>query len=116
MRKLRLRDGIWAAVEGIIFENFDEAVHVVDRFPVPEGWTRYWTVDFGYVHAFVLQCWAQDGDGRLYLYREIYRTGRRLEDHARQILELVTDPRPPGRPDRVRESAGCRHPRPPPVN
>jgi phage terminase large subunit len=38
----------------------------------------------------VLQCWAEDNDGRLYLYRELYRTRRLVEDHARDILAAVT--------------------------
>lgn len=91
VRRLRLRDGIWAAAEGVIFDGFDEAVHVVDRFDIPEHWARWWAIDFGYTNPFVCQWWAQDGDGRLYLYREIYMTGRLVEDHARQILSLVTD-------------------------
>lgn len=100
VRKLRLLDGIWASAEGVIYETFDPAVHVVDRFEVPDDWPRYWTVDFGHTNPFVLQCWAEDGDGRLYLYREIYHTRRLVEDHARAILSHVTvdgewtEPRP----------------------
>lgn len=92
VRRKRLLDGTWCAAEGQIYEGFDEAVHLVDRFDIPDNWVRWWTVDFGFVHPFVLQCWAQDGDGRLYLYREIFHTGRLVEDHARQILTLVTEP------------------------
>lgn len=88
-RKLRLRNGLWVSAEGIIFEGWDEAVHLVDRFPIPDSWTRWWTIDFGYIHPFVLQCWAEDDDGRLYRYREIFMTGRLVEDHAKQILSIV---------------------------
>jgi phage terminase large subunit len=89
VRKSRLRDGTWAAAEGLIYGGFDEAVHLVDPRPIPDSWTRWWTVDFGFTNPFVLQCWAEDGDGRLWLYREIYRTKRLVEDHARDILRLV---------------------------
>ena len=89
VRKARLRDGAWAAAEGQIYEAWDDAVHLIDPRPIPEAWTRWWTVDFGYTNPFVLQCWAEDSDGRLYLYREIYRTKRLVEDHARHILRLV---------------------------
>jgi phage terminase large subunit len=89
VRKARLRDGAWAAAEGQIYETWDDAVHLVDPFTIPDTWTRYWTVDFGFTNPFVLQCWAEDDDGRLYLYREIYRTKRLVEDHARQILRIV---------------------------
>lgn len=92
IRKLRLRDGLWVAAEGIIYDEWDPAIHLIDAMPEGwERWTRWWGVDFGYKHPFVLQCWAEDGDGRLYLYREIYMTGRLVEDHARQILGIVTN-------------------------
>jgi hypothetical protein len=96
-RKLRLRHGIWAAAEGLVYDGFDPAVHVIDGFPSDKGpspvppkeWQRFWSVDFGYTNPFVLQCWAVDPDGRLYLYRELYRTKRLVEDHARKALELA---------------------------
>lgn len=90
VRRLRLRDGKWAAAEGIIYEAFDEAVHVVDRRPIPASWTRWMSIDFGFTNPFVAQWWAEDPDGRLWLYREIYRTRRLVEDHARDILTAVT--------------------------
>ncbi|HEY6793393.1 MAG TPA: hypothetical protein VI248_01780 [Kineosporiaceae bacterium] len=91
VRRLRLKDGLWAAAEGVIYDEWQDAVHLIDPFEVPAGWTRWWSVDFGYVHPFVLQCWAEDDDGRLYLYREIYMTDRLVEDHARTILDAVRD-------------------------
>ena len=89
-RKARLRHGKWVAAEGVIYETFDDAVHVVDRFWVPKGWERWWVIDFGYTNPFVCQWWAEDPDGRLILYREIYRTRRLVEDHARDMLWAVT--------------------------
>lgn len=98
--RARLLDGRWAAAEGVIHEGFDPAVHVIDRFEIPDTWTRWWTVDFGFVHPFVCQWWAEDGDGRLYLYRELVYTRRLVEEHAEQILAQVqtggvwTEPKP----------------------
>ncbi|WP_326646069.1 phage terminase large subunit [Streptosporangium sp. NBC_01755] len=100
VRHHRLRHGRWVAAEGLIYEEWDPAVHLLDRFPIPDSWTRWWSVDFGYTNPFVLQCWAEDPDGRLYLYREIYFTRRLVEDHAKHILRLVApggkwrEPRP----------------------
>ncbi|MFF0138537.1 phage terminase large subunit [Streptomyces sp. NPDC005227] len=89
VRKLRLRDGTWAAAEGLIYPEFDETVHLVDPFPIPKEWTRWITVDFGFTNPFVMQWWAEDPDGRLFLYREIYHTRRLVEEHAKQALRLV---------------------------
>ena len=88
-RYLRLRKGLWVAAEGVVYEDFDPAIHLVNRFEIPRDWPRYWEVDFGYVNPFVLQRWAEDPDGRLYLYAEIYRTKRLVEDHARDVLAQV---------------------------
>ncbi|WP_037322848.1 phage terminase large subunit [Amycolatopsis thermoflava] len=100
VRRLRLKDGLWVAAEGQIYEDWTPAIHHVDRFDIPDDWTRWWSVDFGFTNPFVLQCWAEDHDGRLYLYREIYRTRRLVEDHAKDILHIVApegkwrEPRP----------------------
>lgn len=90
VRYLRLRLGQWVAAEGMIYETFDIAKHVVDPFEIPEDWPRYWSVDFGYTNPFVCQWWAESPDGELYLYREIYHTQRTVAEHAKSILKQVT--------------------------
>ncbi len=88
VRKERLRYGRWAAAEGMIYEDWTPA-NLSDRKQLPLDWPRYWGVDFGYTNPFVWQQWAVDPDGRLYLEREIYRTKRLVEDHAKDILDVV---------------------------
>jgi PBSX family phage terminase large subunit len=88
-RYLRLRKGIWAGAEGVIYGDFDPAVHVIDRMPAGwESWYRFRSIDFGYTNPFVCQWWAIDGDGRMYLYREAYLSGRIVADHAADIKRL----------------------------
>lgn len=91
VRRLRLRDGIWAAAEGVIWPSFDPARHVIrpDQVKIGKDWPRIWVVDFGMVHPFVWQCWAVSPDGKLYRYREIHMSGRIVEDHARKIMNIV---------------------------
>lgn len=95
VRYLRLRKGIWAAAEGVIYDEFNPAVHLVPRFEVPADWRRIWSVDFGYVHPFVWQDWAVTPDGQMILVREIFRTRRLVEDHARDIKQLIKGEKPP---------------------
>jgi phage terminase large subunit len=90
VRRLRLRDGQWAAAEGLIYEGWDPTIHVVPRSVIQPGWTRRLVIDFGYTNPFCAQWWAEDPDGRLYMYREIYKTKTLVEDHARDILLQVT--------------------------
>lgn len=98
VRYLRLRKGVWAAADGLIYDEYDPAVHLVDRFEIPDSWTRWWAVDFGFTNPFVCQWWAEDPDGRLFLYRELYQTRQTTDQHARAMLKAVT-----GRDGRWRE-------------
>lgn len=84
----RLRDGRWVQAEGAVYPEWDATLHLIDSFPIPAGWRRFRSIDFGFTNPYVCQWWAMDGDGRLYLYREVYRTQRLVEDHARQIVAL----------------------------
>lgn len=91
----RLRDGRWVQAEGAVYDQWDAAAHVIPRFEIPGTWRRYWSIDFGYTNPLCWQWWAEDPDGRLYLYREIYQTGRLVKDAAEWAVELSTpDPRP----------------------
>lgn len=91
VRRARLKDGIWAAAEGLIFDMWDPAVHLIDPFEIPDSWPRYWSVDFGFTNPTVVQWWAEDPDGRLYLYRELYRTGKTTDEHCADIAAIVLD-------------------------
>ena len=94
-RYLRLRKGIWAAAEGMVYDAYDPAVHLIDRFEIPASWSRTWSIDFGFTNPFVWQQWARDPDGRLFLEKEIYQTQRIVEDHAQRIRKATEgDPRP----------------------
>jgi len=88
VRRMRLFDGKRAQAEGLVYDGFDRAVHLIDPFPIPAEWTRIRAIDFGYTNPFVCQWWALDGDGRMYLYREIYMTGRTIKRHAETIRAL----------------------------
>ena len=100
----RLRLGLWVAAEGMVYEAvWDRAIHVLPRFvdapldkdQVPKSWPRYWAIDFGYTNPFAWAAFAEDPDGRLYVYKEIYHTKRTVAEHSKQILEVTKDePKP----------------------
>jgi len=80
--------GLWAGAEGQVYDEFDQVIHVIEPFEIPSHWRRFRSIDFGFQNPFVCQWWAQDHDGRLYLYREIYMTKRTVKVHAEQIKRL----------------------------
>jgi PBSX family phage terminase large subunit len=86
-RKPRLRYGKWVQAEGAVYEDWDRLLHVTDR-EIPSSWRRIRAIDFGYTNPFVCQWWAIDPDGRMLLYRELYRTQRLVKDHAADIKRL----------------------------
>jgi phage terminase large subunit len=94
-RKARLRRGQWVQAEGVVYDGWDRAVHIRDPFPISDAWPRFLVVDFGYTNPLVAQWWAQDDDGRLYRYRELYQTKLLVEDAAKKIKALSAgEPRP----------------------
>jgi PBSX family phage terminase large subunit len=90
-RKARLRHGKWVQAEGVVYDGWDRAVHLIPRFEVPAEWKRIRSIDFGYTNAFVCQWWAVDHDGRMYLYREIYHTRRTVKVHSEHIRRLSAE-------------------------
>lgn len=96
-RYARLRWGKWVAAEGLIYEAWDESLHVIDPFQIPEDWPLFLAIDFGYVNPFVCQWWRVDHDGRMYLTREIYATKVLVEDHAKHMLQIMAEH--PGEPE-----------------
>ena len=75
-----LLNGDWDSFEGQAFpeivikpENTDRRwTHVIEPFPIPLDWPRYFSFDYGYSDPFACQWWAMDSKGRAYLYREWY--------------------------------------------
>lgn len=77
----RLRLGNWVAAEGLVYETYDPEVHLRYTFEKPPmEWRLYLSIDFGFTNPFVCQFWLEDGDGRLYLWKEIYKTRLTIED------------------------------------
>jgi PBSX family phage terminase large subunit len=88
VRLSRLRYGLWVAASGTVYEgSWDRAVNVIDKFPIPRSWQRFISIDFGFTHPFVALWGACDEDGRIYIYRQLYKTKTLVEDHAHTIAE-----------------------------
>jgi len=88
VRKERLRYGRPAQAEGAVYDEWDESRHLIydDQAPVVR---RYMAAqDWGYTNAGVLGVWAIDGDGRMALVRQVYRTGCTNDWWVDTALEL----------------------------
>lgn len=89
VRLKRLRFGQWVASEGVVYDGFDRAVHVIPRAALPKITRWVGSIDWGFTNPSVFQLWGVDGDGRMYLVREIYRTQRIAQDFAQDIKALL---------------------------
>lgn len=88
-RRARFLEGRWAAAEGLVYSAFSEDVHVVSELPPgSKDWPRVRSIDFGYTNPFVCLWAAVDPDGRLWVYRELYKTQATIPDLARDINRL----------------------------
>jgi len=86
VRYMRYRLGLWVSAEGMVYQDcWDPARNIVNPFPIPREWPRYLAIDFGYTNPFVCIWAAEDPDGRLYIYRQIYMTQRLVQDHCLDI-------------------------------
>jgi hypothetical protein len=86
VRRKRLYEGVWCSAEGMIFDEWDSTIHLINHFNPPSDWVRIWVVDFGYVAPFVWQAWALNEEtDTAYMFAEIYCTKLLAEDVAAQI-------------------------------
>ena len=89
-RRKRFLEGIWAAAEGLVYDGFDPAIHVHPAgWTAPKDWRRVWGIDWGFVQPLCVQVWAIDGEKRLHLCRELYRTRTRVEAVAKECAAWV---------------------------
>jgi len=87
----RYREGKWVSAENIVYP-FDPQQHIIKPFPLPrESGERIIAIDFGFSHPFVCQWWYISSDEKWYLYRQIYITGRRVEENAKDILAFCEE-------------------------
>lgn len=97
-RRNRFLKGLWVAAEGLVYDGYDPAVHLLPvGWQPPSHWRRVWSIDWGYQDPLVVLFWALDDAGRMYLYREFYRSNMRVEPVAKWCAELIaagTEPRP----------------------
>lgn len=92
----QLLEGDWDIAEGVAFTEWRKEIHICEPFDIPDEWTRYRSLDWGFAKPFSVGWYAVDFDGRIYKYREYYGwngkpdEGCKLdpEDVAIRIMEM----------------------------
>ena len=86
------RDGNWDIYAGQYFGEWDQERHVCKQFEIPLSWLKYRSIDIS-GNAGVTSChwYGIDRDGRVYVYKEYYETGKDYEEHAKNIYKMSVD-------------------------
>ena len=82
------RYGRFSAREGLVYPEFDESVHVIKPFSVPEEWQYLISIDPGLNNPLSAHWYAVDFDGNVYAVAEHYEAGRDIDYHADAILKI----------------------------
>jgi phage terminase large subunit len=88
-RRRAMRDGDWSAFGGQFFSEWSPFRHIVprDAMTLAPSWRRYCGIDFGFAAPFCALWAALDGDGRWWVFREIYEKGLSPEEQAKRVLK-----------------------------
>lgn len=87
-RRTRLLEGKPAQAEGVIYEDWSDALHLVYAEQVPPLVRFVGGQDWGYTHPGVLGVWGLTGDGDMYLVAQIYRTKQTVDWWTARAVEL----------------------------
>ncbi len=68
--------GLWVVAEGIIYDMFSEAKHIIDSVTGSETVKYYVSCDYGTQNATVFLLWQSGSDGKWYCIDEYYYSGR----------------------------------------
>ena len=67
---------------GLVYKEFDRAIHVIEPFDIPNEWTIYRGMDFGSTNPTAVLWIAVDGDENTYIVGEHYQTGQTIDYHS----------------------------------
>lgn len=78
--------GSFDSFEGMIFDDFQRSIHVVEPYEIPQGWTRVIGMDHGFTNPSAAMFGAVDFDGNLVIYDEFYEREWLIEDIVKKGL------------------------------
>ena len=85
--RVRLRDGIWRQAQGVVYDEWNPALHLADS---PGPWKRAFAgVDEGYTNPAVILVIGEDGDSRKHAVAEFYAARVLQDDLVAQAVALA---------------------------
>jgi hypothetical protein len=72
---------------GLVYDDFEESVHVVDDFPLKPDWTRYRGIDHGKKHPFVCISAAVTENNDVIIYDVYSAVGKMVADNVATVIK-----------------------------
>ncbi len=85
------RYGKFVGNGGMVYNEFDENIHVIDPFVVPYDWQDMISIDPGLNNPLAAHWYAVDFDGNVYVVAEHFAQGKDIEYHAGEIERISKD-------------------------
>ena len=82
------RYGKFMQCGGLVYNEFDENIHVIEPFDVPKEWYDEISIDPGLNNPLSAHWYAQDYDGNVYVIAEHFEKGKEVSYHAQRIKEI----------------------------
>ena len=86
--RARFWEGKWGEFEGMIWSNFDRAIHVVDR-DMAEFHRVFAGVDAGFTNPYFFGLFGEDENGAFHLIDEIHQSGLLQHEQVGKSLQMV---------------------------
>lgn len=74
---------------GMVYNEFDENIHVIEPFEIPAEWQDNISIDPGLHNPLSAHFYAVDYDGNVYVVAEHYQAQQTVQFHAEKIKQLA---------------------------
>lgn len=82
------RFGLFSSFGGLVYNEFDSNIHVIEPFDVPHDWYDKISIDPGLKNPLSAHWYAVDYDGNIYVIAEHYESGRDIIYHSKAIKDI----------------------------
>jgi len=82
------RYGKFSSSKGLVYYEFDEAVHAIDPFTIPSAWYDILSIDPGLNNPLSCHWYAVSPDGVVYVIAEHYQQGKTVTHHSAVIKDI----------------------------
>jgi len=83
--------GQWHETSGLVIDEWDKLLHIIDDFPIPESWTLYRGLDHGITNPTAC-LWAAvsppkgEWGSDVIIYREFYSQGKTVTENVMSVI------------------------------